>query len=217
MAKRWFISISSNLRLLIYPIFSKGHAKKFACNIYNSSMDRSINGFVKLGVAYLIQNGDTDMLCPCKKCEYGYLHDLFDGKVLVCLLRHCFMLGYTRRIKHGEEGVLISTAKGWYQGEAQNPFDEEALERRKRWRGTRTWRGSSGWTWSVFDAGDVVSYNAEGPSCQKSATTSYGVLALWGFSTTISRLSTTTSFLGSDEGGAVMAVSSTRFSACSRR
>lgn len=80
-----------------------------------------MKGFLNFAMANMIQKGEVQILCPCPTCEYGVLHNPFEGSVLAHLLRHGFVIGYTRWTKHGEEDV--SDDEGG-NNEAENSFDE---------------------------------------------------------------------------------------------
>ena len=66
-------------------------------------MDRTINEFFEVKLEDMNRRGKKEILCPCKKCENGVLIDPSSGRVKMHLLKHSFMLGYTRWTSHGEE------------------------------------------------------------------------------------------------------------------
>ena len=66
-------------------------------------MDRTINGFFKVASEDMNRKGETEILCPCKKCENEVLIDPSTGRVKMHLLKHSFMPGYTRWTRNGED------------------------------------------------------------------------------------------------------------------
>ena len=65
-------------------------------------MDRSIKQFFKLALEDMNHRGKAEILCPCKKCRNEVLINLCTDRVMMHLLKHDFMSGYTRWTRHGE-------------------------------------------------------------------------------------------------------------------
>ena len=66
-------------------------------------MDQTINEFFQVALEDMNRNGETEILCPCKKCENEVLIDPSTDRVKMHLLKHSFMPGQTRWTRHGED------------------------------------------------------------------------------------------------------------------
>ena len=106
-------------------------------------MDRSIKLFFKVALEDMNRKGKAEILCPCKKCRNEILIDPSTGRVMMHLLKHDFMPGYTRWTRHDEnsqgggvEGLEANEEEGGknYESDAKHEdnFNEKKAERRKR-------------------------------------------------------------------------------------
>ena len=66
-------------------------------------MDRSIKQFFKLVLEDMNRKGKAEILCPCKKCRNEVLINPCTGRVMMHLLKHDFMPGYTWWTRHGKD------------------------------------------------------------------------------------------------------------------
>ena len=109
-------------------------------------MDRSIKQFLKVASEDMNRKGKAEILCPCKKCRNEILIDPSTGRVMMHLLKHDFMPGYTWWTRHGEnsqggefEGLVANEEEREknYESDAEHEdnFNEKSRkeEAMKRW------------------------------------------------------------------------------------